>query len=945
MVGAFFVPKNGGEGSVANRIKGITVEIGGDTTKLSAALKGVNSDIKNTQTQLKDVNRLLKLDPTNTELLSQKQKLLKQEIGDTKTKLDALKEASKQAQEQLNNGEITTEQYDALQREIVETENELEKLETELKKTDTSFGATMKSAGEKVSAVGGKIQGAGTTITKGVTVPLMAVGATALKSFDEVDDGYDTIVKKTGATGKQLDSLKKSADNVFGSMPTDIDSVGIAVGEVNTRFGVTGKKLESMSASFIKFAEINDTDLNASIGNTSKIMEQWGVKTSQTKNVLGLLTAKAQETGISVDTLMSSVQKNGATFKSMGLSLSQSISLLANFEANGVNAETAIAALRKASVNYAKDGKSMDAGLKETMKAIKGAKTETEALNIATGVFGTKGASEMTTAIREGRISLKDLTTTMKGYGTTVDDTYNGTLDGVDNFKTAMNNVKLAMSGLGNAISEVLGPMLNSLSGKIKGVTQWFNGLSPQMQQTIVKIGMVVAAVGPVLVIIGKVISIVGTAMTVISKVSTVINTVKGAFAALNTTMLANPIVLIVAAIAALVAAFIYLWNNCDSFRQFWIDLWENIKQVSSNVWNAIKTTFETIWNAISTTAVNVWNTITGTITAVWNGIKSFFLTIWNGIKTIFTTVLGAIFTVIKAKFQLYKTIITTVINAIKTVKANEEVKQKLEAIPPQSETLRLAIENATSLITAATTGHVVTRPEEILIMDTDDMETARKVWRWNLNGLGYSSTGYKGTYGTAITMDGQINGRYIAAKSIYADSLIASELQTAWNGITNYIQLKNGELQVYNSANKKVSAFNSNGEHFYRDDVYVGSIGTNQWAENASHKGLVFDLEYEGKYMAWCYQLTSNAGLYTTMLCFSQGNSIYNEKGLHLGCDFYGEWFTLNNFNIGKISSGGYEAYTGTIPIVTGISKDGDKYTADKTKIHVANGIIVGYW
>lgn len=280
-----------------------------------------------------------------------------------------------------------------------------------------------------------------------------------------------------------------------------------------------------------------------------------------------------------------------------------------------------------------------------------------------------------------------------------------------------------------------------------------------------------------------------------------------------------------------------------------------------------------------------------------------------------------------------------------RTAKANEEVKQKLEAIPPQSETLRLAIENATSLITAATTGHVVTRPEEILIMDTDDMETARKVWRWNLNGLGYSSTGYKGTYGTAITMDGQINGRYIAAKSIYADALIASELQTAWNGITNYIQLKNGELQVYNSANKKVSAFNSNGEHFYRDDVYVGSIGTNQWAENASHKGLVFDLEYEGKYMAWCYQLTSNAGSYTTMLCFSQGNSIYNEKGLHLGCDFYGEWFTLNNFNIGKISAGGYEAYTGTIPIVTGISKDGDKYTADKTKIHVANGIIVGYW
>lgn len=116
---------------MANRIKGITVEIGGDTTKLQTALKGVNGQIKNTQSALKDVERLLKLDPTNTNLLAQKQKLLTQAIGETKEKLTTLKTAAQQANEQLQKGEISQEQYDALQREIAATEAELKRLESQ----------------------------------------------------------------------------------------------------------------------------------------------------------------------------------------------------------------------------------------------------------------------------------------------------------------------------------------------------------------------------------------------------------------------------------------------------------------------------------------------------------------------------------------------------------------------------------------------------------------------------------------------------------------------------------------------------------------------------------------------------------------------------------------------------------------------------------------------
>ena len=113
---------------MASRIKGITVEIGGDTTGLDKALKNVNATIRTTQSSLKDVNKLLKLDPANTELLAQKQKLLKDAIGSTKEKLDALKTAQEQAKQQMENGDLGQDKYDALQREIIETEQELQKL-------------------------------------------------------------------------------------------------------------------------------------------------------------------------------------------------------------------------------------------------------------------------------------------------------------------------------------------------------------------------------------------------------------------------------------------------------------------------------------------------------------------------------------------------------------------------------------------------------------------------------------------------------------------------------------------------------------------------------------------------------------------------------------------------------------------------------------------------
>ena len=156
-----------------------------------------------------------------------------------------------------------------------------------------------------------------------------------------------------------------------------------------------------------------------------------------------------------------------------------------------------------------------------------------------------------------------------------------------------------------------------------------------------------------------------------------------------------------------------------------------------------------------------------------------------------------------------------------------------------------------------------------------------------------------------------------------------AYNVRVAWNGNSKYIQLEYGQLAIYNgevSTSQKRAVFDEQGNHFYRDGYYVGKIGTNQWLGNNTHKGLVFDLDYQGKYMAFAQMKSQGAGSYTTMLCFSRANSIYDQYGIHLGCDFYGHWFDMYNVDLHDINVNGYGVADGkSIPIVTEIHDNGN--------------------
>lgn len=173
-----------------------------------------------------------------------------------------------------------------------------------------------------------------------------------------------------------------------------------------------------------------------------------------------------------------------------------------------------------------------------------------------------------------------------------------------------------------------------------------------------------------------------------------------------------------------------------------------------------------------------------------------------------------------------------------------------------------------------------------------------------------------------------------------------AYNVRVAWNGNSKYIQLETGQLAIYNgevSTSQKRAVFDEQGNHFYRDGYYVGKIGTNQWSGNNAHKGLVFDLDYQGKYMAFAQMKSQGAGSYTTMLCFSRANSIYDQYGIHLGCDFYGHWFDLYNVDLHDCNANGYGVADGkSIPIITEIHDNGNGSIGWTTSsISVRNGMI----
>ena len=667
---------------MANRIKGITVEIGGDTTKLQTALKGVNSSIRDTQSQLRDVEKLLKLDPGNTELLAQKHRLLGEAVAGTKEKLETLKTAAEQANTALANGEITQDQYDALQREIIETENNLRDLERQAGQSAVAL-QKIAATGEKLKTVGDNISSAGQKLLP-VTAGVTALGTAAVSTAANFESSMSQVQATMGITKDAMSTVNGESVNTMDTLSALAKKMGSETAfsasecaEALNYLALAGYDTQQMCDTLptvLNLAAAGGIDLAAASDMVTDAMSALGMGVDEAGTMVDQMAKTASTTNTSVAQLGEGILTIGATAKTVKggtAELNTALGILAN---NGIKGAEGGTHLRNVILSLQNPTDKAAACMEQLGLDVYDSEGNMRSLNDILGDLNTSmdgmTAAEKSNIIGQifNKTDLSSVNALLANTGSTWDELQQSIIDSggaaqqmadtqLDNLQGQITILKSALEGLAISFGELLLPAIKMIVGWVQKFVDWLNGMDEGTKKVITTVALLAAALGPVLIVVGKVVSAVGTIMTIVPKVAGVINTVKTAFAALNTTMLANPIFLIIAAITALVAAFIYLWNTNEDFRQFWINLWENVKEVAIAVWEAIKNFFTAAWEAISSTAQ-----------AVWNGIKDFFSGLWEGIKSIFSTVVEVIKTIITTYFNIYKTIITTVLNAIKTV-------------------------------------------------------------------------------------------------------------------------------------------------------------------------------------------------------------------------------------------------------------------------------------
>ena len=691
---------------MANRIKGITVEIGGDTTGLDKALKSVNTSIRSTQSALKDVNRLLKLDPSNTELLSQKQRLLKDAIAATKEKLDSLKVAQEQAKQQLENGELGQDKYDALQREIVETEEELRRLQQEAATTNTAL-SKIDVAGQKMEAVGNSIAGAGKKMM-GVTTVIGGVGVAAVKTAADFDSAMSQVAAISGATGKDFDALRNKAREM--GAKTKFSATEAA--EAMNYMAMAGWKTEDMLDGIegvMNLAAASGEDLATTSDIVTDALTAFGLSAKDSGHFADILAAASSNANTNVSMM-------GETFKycapiagALGFSAedtAEAIGLMANA---GIKSSQAGTALRTIMNNLAGDvkisGKAIgnvtiattnaDGSMRDLSDILSdcrsafGNLTESEKAQAAESLVGKNAMSGFLALMNAGQGDIDKLSSAIENCDGSAEKM---AMTMQDNLAGQLTILKSQLQELAISFGDILMPAIRSIVSKLQGFVDKLNGMDEGTKRTIVTIALLVASIGPLLIIIGTAISKIGVAMQGFVKLANGISKLKiavqggtGVLGKLGAALggISAPVLAVVAVIAVLVAAFVHLWKTNEGFRDAIIGTWNRIKDTISGfcqgivdrlnalgfqftdivdvlktVWDGFCQVLAPIFEGVFNNIANILSTVTGVITGIldvfigiftgnwsqaWTGVKEIFSSIWNGISSFFTNILNVI--------------------------------------------------------------------------------------------------------------------------------------------------------------------------------------------------------------------------------------------------------------------------------------------------------------
>lgn len=691
---------------MASRIKGITVEIGGDTTGLEKALKGVNSSIKTTQSALKDVERLLKLDPTNTELLTQKQKLLKDAIASTSEKLETLKEAQKQAKEQLERGELGQDKYDALQRKIVETEQELKRLQEQAATTSVTL--------EKIAAAGDKFEKAGDSITnagKQISVASAAVtglGVAAVKTAADFDSAMANVAAISGATGDDLQALRDKAREMGEKTKFSASEAADAMSYMAMAGWKTGDMLSGIEG-IMNLAAASGEDLATTSDIVTDALTAFGLTAEDSAHFADILAAASSNANTNVSMMGETFKYCAPVAGALGYSaedVAEAIGLMGNAGIKSTQAGTALRTMMtKLQGELKLSGEALGEVTIQTANADGSMRELSDILADCRTAFSKMSESEAAAAAETlvGKNAMSGFLALMNSAPGDIDKLRNAieNCDGSaedmaaimqDNLNGQLTILKSQLEELAISFGEMLMPVIRKVVTAVQGFVDKLNNMDEAQRKTIISIGLVIAALGPFLVILGTVISTVGKSMKAyataakgIKKLMVAVKSGTGIFGKLGAALggISAPVLAVVAVIAVLVAAFTHLWKTNDGFRENIIATWTQIKETVSNfcqgivdrvnslgfefssitevlkaVWdgfcNLLGPVFEGAFRFISDTLSTVLDVILNTVDffiavfsgdweGAWEAVKNIFSSIWNGLVSWFTNILETI--------------------------------------------------------------------------------------------------------------------------------------------------------------------------------------------------------------------------------------------------------------------------------------------------------------
>ena len=569
----------------AGNIKGITIQIGSDTAPLDKALTGVNATSKKLQTELKSVEKLLKLDPSNTVLLSQKQKILADNIGATSQKLDALKQAEKQAQVQFKKGEISEEQYRDLQQAVIRTEQSLKGLEAQADKANVTM-AKISLASKNIADGAGKV-------AKGmapVSIAIGGIGIAAVNAGMNYESGMSKVQAISGATAKEFEKLDELAlqlgkDTAFSASEAaqgmeNLASAGFAVNEI----------IVAMPG-MLDLAASGGLDVAVASDIASSALRGFGLEAEQSGHVADVLAQAAADTNASVVDMGEALKYAAPPAAALGMTLeevSAAVGIMANAGIKGSQAGTTLRGSLISLASPSKDAADLmkDLGfnafdsqgkmlpfkdvIDRLQASTKNLSDEKKADALAT-IFGKEALSGMMVVMNSGSSAFDDLTQSFKDSDGAA-QAMAGTM--LNNGKGSLDALKGSIETAAITMSKILAPTIRKIIDFVTEMVNKFGALTESTQTTILIILGLVAAIAPLAGLVSAVATVVGGLISVITVVSGAIAVMTaGAVAATPAvaglagvlTFLTGPVGLVLVGITAIAGASLFLKNNAKA--------------------------------------------------------------------------------------------------------------------------------------------------------------------------------------------------------------------------------------------------------------------------------------------------------------------------------------------------------------------------------------------